>query len=226
MSRRPTFSAQRWPMDEQSLQQARSWATGIATQVLDLTWRAFDKLQAEDLRHVDLRKPLDQLERDLTASHFMHINQLWKQEDEGYSSICPHHEFPEQETRPGGKGKPPAYDLAFVYMANRRVAWPIEAKVLPTPGSLAQYLEDVDKFVSGIAAPFTGEGGVIAYLLTGREADLFAQIKARLGQDLLAPIADALTRRAHRTTHHVRAMAPNLQLHHMAMPCGAGYAAN
>lgn len=224
MNRRPTFSAQRWPMDEQSLEQARSWATGIATHVLDLTWRAFDKLQTEDLQHVDLRQPLDQLERDLTSNHFMHINKLWSQEDEGYSSICPHHEFPEQETRAGGKSRPPAYDLAFVYTENRRIAWPIEAKVLQSPGSVAQYLDDVDKFVSGKAAPLTGQGGMIAYMLSGHEAELFAEIKRRLKQELLVPAASVLTCRAHKVSHHARVLAPRLQLHHMAMPCGAGYA--
>jgi hypothetical protein len=220
MIRRSTFSAQRWPMDEQSLEQARSWAREISTHVLDLTWRAFDKLQAENLRRVDLQQPLEQLERDLTSNHFMQINELWKQEDDGFSSICPHHEFPEHETRPGGKGRPPAYDLAFVYTENRRIAWPIEAKVLSSPRNLSLYLTDVDKFVTGKAAPFTGEGGIIAYMLSGQEAELFAEVQQRLGLNLLLPSASLLTHRAHRISHHARATT-NLQLHHMAMPCGA-----
>ena len=43
----------------------------------------------------------------------------------------------------------------------------IEAKVVCTPGSLADYLRDVnDKFISGVAAPLVGEGAMIAYTLT------------------------------------------------------------
>jgi len=207
-------------MDEQSLAQARSWARGITTRVLDLTWRAFDKFQAEDLHQVDLEQDLEQLERDLTSSHFAHIVQLWKQEDDGFSSVFPHHEFPEQETRPGGSGKPPAYDLAFVYTENRRIAWPIEAKVLHSAGELAPYLVDVNKFVGGTAAPLTGDGGVIAYLLSGRETELFAALQTRLAQDLLLPPdGSPLTPRPHRISNHQRTVTPTLQLHHMAMRC-------
>lgn len=220
MTRRTTFSAQRWPMDEQSLAQARSWARGVTTRVLDLTWRAFDVFLADDLQHVDLLQDLEQLERDLTSSHFAHILQLWKQEDDGFSSVFPHHEFPEQETRPGGSGKPPAYDLAFVYTENRRIAWPIEAKVLHSAGELAPYLSDVNKFVGGTAAPLTGHGGVIAYLLSGQALDLFAELQNRLQQNLLSPPEGSpLTPRHHRMSQHVRAAAPTLQLHHMAMCC-------
>ncbi|HWK49385.1 MAG TPA: hypothetical protein VNR40_05830 [Steroidobacter sp.] len=207
-------------MDAQSLAQAQAWARGITAQVLDLTWRAFDRFQAEDLQKVDLQQNLEQLERDLTSSHFAHISQLWKQEDDGFSSVFPHHEFPEQESRPGGSGRPPAYDLAFVYTENRRIAWPIEAKVVHSTGELARYLSDVNKFINGKASPLTGDGGVIAYLLSGKETDLFAKLQDRLRQDLLLPIdGSPLSSRPHRISHHERNTAPLLQLHHMAMHC-------
>jgi hypothetical protein len=40
-------------------------------------------------------------------------------------------------TRSAAPAKPPAYDIAFIWHDNPRVAWPIEAKVVPTPGTLA-----------------------------------------------------------------------------------------
>src|SRR6267378_1812013 len=108
MTRRPTFSELRWPMDDDSLAQAQRWAEGATTQVLDWTWRGFDRLRKEHLTEVDFGQPIEQLERDLTSKHFIQINLRWAQETDGFSSIVPHHEFPEAETRPPAPGKPPA----------------------------------------------------------------------------------------------------------------------
>jgi len=218
MRRRETFSEQRWPVDEESLEQARSWATSITTQVLDWTWRGFDQLRDEHLFHTDLQQPLDQLERDLTSKHFTHINKLWAQETCGYSSMNPHHEWPELETRPPPPGRPPAYDFAFVNEENQRIAWPIEAKIVRNPRALARYLLDVRKFVKGTAAPFIGEGGLIAYLLGGLPSALLRKIELRLGVTLDV-VADFCLRH-HRASQHSRSSAPSLRLHHMIMECG------
>ena len=135
---RPALSELRWLMDDESRRQAEDWAVGASHQVLDWTWRAFDALHANLMSRVDMTQPLEQLERDLTSKHFIEINRLWAAETGGESSIAPHHEFPENESRPGGCGKPPASDICFIWYANQRVSWPIEAKVLPTPGTLAR----------------------------------------------------------------------------------------
>ena len=66
------------------------------------------------------------------------------------------------DSRSTAQAKPPANDLAFVSIDNQNWAWAIEAKVLRSAGSLAEYLKDVnDKFVNGIASPFIGDGGMI-----------------------------------------------------------------
>jgi hypothetical protein len=218
MSRRPTFSEQRWPIDNESLTQASRWAEAITTQVLDWTWRAFDQLRSVHLSHVNLLAPLEQLERDLTSKHFIEIQRLSSEETGGFCSVVPHHEFPEMHTRPNAPGKPPSYDLAFVCYENQRIAWPIEAKVLKTANTLAPYLDDVRKFTDGTAAPLVGEGGLIAYLLAGAAADLFEALSVELAQPLQPLLA--FLERPHLTSHHDRDVAPDLRLHHMVMHCG------
>ena len=163
------MSELRWPMDDESLRQAEDWAASVSIQVLGWTWRAYDALRANVLNYVEMSQPLEQLERDLTSKHFVEIQRLFAAETDGYSAIIPHHEFPENESRPGGSGKPPASDICFVWYENQRVSWPIEAKVVPTSDTLADYLGDTKKFVDGIAAPLVGEGAQIAYLPVGKQ---------------------------------------------------------
>lgn len=215
---RPTLSELRWPMDDESHRLAENWAAGITFQALDWTWRSFDALRENVLSQVDFKQPLDQLERDLTSKHFIEINRLFAAETEGLSSIIPHHEFPENESAPGGSGKPPASDLSFIWYHNQRVSWPIEAKVLKTPGTLAEYLGDTAKFENGIAAPFVGEGAQVAYLLSGTTSDFFSNLSGKLASPL-QPVAEFSTR-PHRASRHTRATAPDLRLHHLAMHCG------
>ena len=204
-------------MGAESYQQAQEWADAVAMQVLDWTWQAFDSLRSSVLSRIDFRQPLDQLERDLTAHHFREIQRVWAQQTEGYSALSPHHEWPEMASRSPAPAKPPAYDIAFVWSDNPRVAWTIEAKVVPTTGTLAQYLGDTAKFASGTAAPLVTEGAQVAYLLSGVADVFFSNLSTALSLRL-----DSVTEfvnRPHRSSMHMRASAPDLRLHHMAMLC-------
>lgn len=218
MSRRPTLSELAWPMDDESRQQAQEWVNGVSAQVLEWTWRGFDRLHRSSLATVDINQPLEGLERDLARLHYIEINKLWAQETCGESAITPHHEYPENESRSPAPAKPPAYDIAFIW-ENARVVWPIEAKVVPSPSVLADYVGDVQKFVSGIAAPLSGEGAQIAYLLTGKPNDFFDNLSGKHHYTLTQ--SPEFKERPHRVTLHTRTQAPNLRLHHLAMFCGA-----
>lgn len=202
-------------MDGESHRQAVEWATGIAVQALDWTWRAYDTLCLSVLVRVDFNQPLDQLERDLTRNHFAEIQDLWARETNGESSIEPHSEYPELETRAPAPAKPPAYDIAFVWRANRRIALPIEAKVVKTPAALADYLGDTDKFASGIAAPMINQGGQIAYLLKGAAPEFFSALNARLSNRLEA--VSEFLHRPHQASQHTRTNHPAIRLHHLVM---------
>ncbi len=218
MARRPTFSELAWPDGPDDAELPVQWARGVATQILAWTWRAFDTFRSEQLSRIDLTQPLEQLERDLVRHHFVEIQLVFAAETDGYASFVPHHEWPELESRSSAQAKPPAYDLAFVSVTNERWAWPLEAKVVPSPNALAEYLKDVnDKFVAGIASPLIGEGGMLGYLLCSDGAAVFRNLEERLGQTL-KQVPD-LEQRFHRTSHHPRAKAPELRLHHMLMVC-------
>jgi hypothetical protein len=205
-------------MDAESHQQAQEWARAVGMQVLDWTWRGFEALRINLLGGIDLNEPLEQLERDLTSHHFREIQQLWKRETDGFSAISPQPEWPEMATRSPAPAKPPAYDIAFVWNDNPRVAWPLEAKVVATCGTLAPYLSDTAKFTDGTAAPYVREGAQIAYLLSGSAMEFFTNLSTRLALNLTA--LPAFASRAHRHSDHTRNNAPNLRLHHMAMLCG------
>jgi hypothetical protein len=139
MTRRPTPSQLIWPDDPGDSDLAVAWAASISVQILGWTWRAFDSLRSNHLSRIDMTLPMDQIERDLTRNHFTHINTLWAQDTEGYSSFTPHHEYPEMESLTSSAAKPPAYDLAFVATNNPRWAWPMEAKVVTSSGALTTF---------------------------------------------------------------------------------------
>lgn len=204
-------------MDDTSRAEARRWAEDVSCQVLEWVWKGFDRFRAEHLSKVDMEQPLEELERDLTRNHFVAVNQTWAMETQGFASLTPAMEWPEVENRPPPPGRSPAYDFAFVCNDNPRVAWPVEAKVLPTSGRLAPYEGDVKRFTDGTAAPFVGEGGMIGYLLKGAPNDFFANLEVKLGQTLGTCLR--FSARPHRTTLHTRSTAPALRLHHMIMEC-------
>lgn len=193
------------------------WARGAAAQVLRWVWMAFDALRPR-LSSVDFRRPLEQLERDLVQLHFRALQKVWAHETHGYSSLGPHHEWPEFESRSSAQARPPAYDLAFVDQTHLRWAWPLEAKVLRTAHSLSEYMGDVrDKFEAGIAAPLSGEGGMIGYLLSGNADDVFVRLE-EVYRLRFVPVPEG-SGHPQRTTEHVRASAPILRLHHLVMRC-------
>jgi hypothetical protein len=215
---RPTLSELRWPIDEQSQRQAAEWASEIANQALDWTWRAFDVLKENILSKVDINQPFEQLERDFTRNHFAEIQKLWARETGGESSIEPQAEYPEMESRAPAPAKPPAYDIAFVWSSNRRVAMPFEAKVVPTVNSLAAYLGDTDKFKNGIAAPLVGDGAQIAYLLLGETDSFWGNLCESIEFAVLAAKEPVV--RSQKVSIHSRAKAPKLKLYHLVMYCG------
>jgi len=217
MSRRLTLSEMVWPDDPEDYQLPVEWAESVAVQVLDWVWRGFDAVREKYLSSADLTSQTpEQLERNLTEFHFLETSLLWARENGGFSSVQPCHESPELASRSSASAKPPAYDLGFVHIENRRWKWPIEAKVLSTAGAVGDYLKDVrEKFITGIAAPFVSEGGMIGYLLKGSPSEVFDKLASELAQPL-SPVDDFKTRQ-HRSSQHERANTPMLRLHHLVM---------
>lgn len=217
MNRFQTFSEQVWPDSPGMREQAIEWAQQCSEQVLGWTWRGFDTMRAKYFHLVDWSQPMEQLERDLTARHFRQIQNLWRAETDGYSTIFPIPELPELETRPKAPGKPSSPDIAFVWTDNERINFPVEAKLVKTPTALSPYLSDVEKFVSGIVAPLVGEGAMIGYLLSGSEVDMLQALETHLKMPL--GIVPSFATRPHRASTHARQASPFLHLHHLVMLC-------
>lgn len=217
MTRRPVPSELIWPDDPADADLPVAWAVSVTKLVLDWVWRAFDALVVH-LQQIDLTQRLEQVERDLTHLHFTEIQLLYSAETDGYSAVIPSYERPDMERRSSARAKPTANDLAFICPANRRVAWPLEAKVISSAGALAEYLHDVNgKFIRGIAAPLVGDGAMIGYLLFNDPTTVFANLTSKLKQNLEA-VAE-FSARPHRLSHHHRKSAPTLRLHHLLMVC-------
>ena len=117
----------------------------------------------------------------------------------------------ERETKKPSPAQPPEYDLAFVFRADERIMWPMEAKVLETPNAVANYVRDFrHEFLTCRYAPFSDSGAMLGYLLTGSPDDVFPKLARMLPctmhpgnrtsvptQSRLASLAD----RPHRQTY-------------------------
>nr|VFK79377.1 MAG: hypothetical protein BECKSD772D_GA0070982_10472 [Candidatus Kentron sp. SD] len=221
MTRRATLTEMIYPDTPDSAELAMQWAQSATSEILDLIWRGFDAFRANHLSRVNSAqlRASEQPERSLVDLHFQEILLLWKAKTDGYSSFIPHHERPEMASRTSGKAKPPANDMGFVSVANLRWFWAIEAKVIFSPGALAEYLKDVKgKFIPGRGSPLIGDGGMIGYLLRRNGEDtVFGNLAKQLDQTL-HPFP-RFEDRPHRASRHSRTGAPNLRLHHMMMAC-------
>ncbi len=112
--------------------------------------------------------------------------------------------MPEFETRAPAPARSKAYDFGFVMRGgDYSTVWPSEAKALKTDRKLTGYLRDLDdKYLKCKAAPFSHEGALIGYLISGNPSVVFDGISAHIGQLLLSPREFA--GRNHRTSTHKR----------------------
>lgn len=107
----------------------------------------------------------------------------------------------ERETMKSPPAQPPQYDLAFILRADERFMWPLEAKVLETPQSVAAYVHDIqNEFLACRYAPFSNSGAMLGYLLKGSPNDAFTAISTKLG-NALEPVAEHASKPNRRSLH-------------------------
>ncbi|MGA2864793.1 MAG: hypothetical protein ABSF95_09920 [Verrucomicrobiota bacterium] len=221
MRRRQTISEQRWPKDA-SFDSLRAWPSDAGVVILRRVWAAYDDLGAGVLSTVKWSAAEDEIERSLTAYHSLKI----QERQTGDEPFILHPEMPEFESREPAPARSKAYDFGFVMRGgDYSMIWPIEAKVLKTDRRLARYLRDLDdKYLKCKAAPFSHEGALIGYLLSGNPRVVFDGITAHLGQLLFPhPIFSA---RNHRTSTHKREVPQgkpypkDFLCHHLVMELG------
>ncbi len=91
------------------------------------------------------------------------------------------HEVYEFESSKSAQAQPPQYDIAFILRANERIIWPLEAKILSSDGAVAEYIKEIkENFITCKYAPFSSEGGVLGYLISGDPNTAFANIAAKV----------------------------------------------
>lgn len=192
---------------------ACSWMPDPSEKLLGFIWEAYDEMASN--RPVIETKDL---ERSITQLLEQRVDDAMSGDEPFYVQ---HGSF-EHETMAAPPAQPPAYDLAFVLRADERVMWPIEAKVLETPGRLADYAKDVnDEFLTCRYAPFSGSGAMLGYLLSGSTETALAGIEKKLGCTLQS--VNGYTARPHRKSTHTRTVPAgksypiNFDCHHLIL---------
>ena len=189
----PTFVTMACPVDPAFVALACSWMQSPATRFLEYIWQAYDDTKTSPLQ-VDTRD----LERSITQSLEPRIRKVMT----GYEPFFIQHGPYERETMQPPPAQPPQYDLAFVFRADERVMWPIEAKVLETSGRVAAYVHDVEhEFLTCRYAPFSDSGAMLGYLLSGNHDDVFQAIELSRGYSL-HPVTEHCGRAIRRSSHN------------------------
>jgi hypothetical protein len=199
MNRRNTLGELRWPTSPEFMSVAESFKVGCAGQILDFVWKAYDNVHETVLSKVRNDVALDDLERSITQYLEPEIHRAM---DDDLPFYVQHGTY-EHESRLPSPAQPPAYDIAFVLYGNRRIMWPVEAKVLRTDGEIADYVKDIqEQFLTGRYAPFSSSGAMIGYLLSGTPSRAFENISKKVPCTLV--INPAFRERPHMMSDHVR----------------------
>lgn len=139
--------------------------------MLGFIWRGYDQMQS-DKPDVDGRD----LERSITQMLEPRIARAMSGDEPFYVQHGPF----ERETMQPPPAQPPQYDIAFTLKADERIMWPMEAKVLETSGAVAEYIKDIhEQLLTCRYAPFSGEGAMLGYLLSGTTGDAFQNISKK-----------------------------------------------
>ena len=153
-----------------------SWLQNPGRHFLGFIWKGYEKMVSSTI-NADFRD----LERSITQLLEPHIRDAMTGDEPFYIQHGPY----ERETMQDPPAQPPQYDLAFIFRANERIMWPLEAKVLKTPRRIAAYVRDIhEEFLTCRYAPFSNSGAMLGYLLTGSPGDLFTTIIQSLNCEL------------------------------------------
>lgn len=151
---------------------ASVWSRNQSEIILGFVWRAYDQLR-RDNPTIDYRD----LERSISQLLEPRIHRVMSGDEPFYVLHGPY----ERETMKAPPAQPPQYDLAFILNAEERIMWPLEAKVLETDGAVSEYVRDIqEEFLKCRYAPFSSEGAMIAYLLSGSPDNAFHNISEKV----------------------------------------------
>jgi hypothetical protein len=174
---------------------AGCWCADQSAILLTFVWQGYDLLLAELPAGIN---PKD-LERSITQSLELRIRRVMTGDEPFDMQHGPY----ERETMRAQPAQPPQYDLAFVLRVAEWIMWPLEAKVLETDGTVGEYVKDVNnEFLTCRYAPFSSEGAMLAYLLSGHPENVFSNLAAKIPCRLTAH--EEFSTRPHRVSEHQR----------------------
>ena len=151
---------------------ASLWMHNPARQFLGLIWLAYG-----DMRESPPNVNTKDLERSITQLLEPRVRDNMTGDEPFYIQHGPF----ERETMMPPPAQPPEYDLAFVFRADERIMWPMEAKVLESSMKVAAYIRDIqNEFLTCRYGPFSSSGAMLGYLLTGKPDEVFAAIAQNL----------------------------------------------
>lgn len=210
----------RWPKTPEFSQVASKYAANAIDLMLEKVWQGYQLLVDDFLSRIDITLADEELERTITQTLEPHVRDCLSG-DETYD--VQHGRF-EPETRAPAPAQPPEYDIAFFLKSNGRIMWPLEAKVMRSPASVAPYVNDIkNEFLTGRYAPFSCSAAMLGYLLTGNASDTPGNIGKRLGATL-HPHPTLHPRYEHQISGHYRSLSNaawasgGFECHHLIMP--------
>ena len=201
MRNRQTIGEARWPAAAEFVALAKAWQPDAVTRLLGFVWTAYDLLRQEVLAQVDCAQADRDLERSVTQYLEPRIRRAMPDCSPFYVQHGPH----EFETAKRPPAQPPQPDIAFVPRENERVMFPLEAKTLRTVDKVGAYVSEIrGNFLTCRYAPFSSEGAMLGYLVTGDPAQAFDNIAAKVPCQLTPH--PAFLDRDHRTSDHMRSV--------------------
>lgn len=152
---------------------AGRWCTNYSANLLSFVWQGYDLLLKELPAGINDKD----LERSITESLEERIRRVMSGDEPFYIQ----HEPCERETMLLPPARPKQYDLAFKLRAQEWIMWPLEAKVLETDGTINDYKNDVNnEFLTCRYAPFSSEGAMLGYLLSGTCENVFRNLEKKI----------------------------------------------
>ena len=219
MHRRLTIGEAFWPETPEFSTVATSWNRNTTTIMLGLIWKGYTILCSNMLFRIEVTFTDEQLERSITQFLTPKVRDCMT----GFEPFDIEQGVYEFETRVSASAQPPLYDLAFVLKSNPRIMWPLEAKVLKTDGDVSRYVKEiVSNFLTCRYAPFSGEGAMLGYLLTGDPAIALEHIENKVPCRMNDHPDFAVNN--HKTSVHDRSVpagkrySSKFRCHHLIMP--------
>ena len=213
-----TLLEEGWPDTPDFVEVVRIWNIDASRILLSFVWQGYDLLQKKDLANIAWNQVEEELERNITQLFELKIRKVMT----GYEPFDVQHGPYENETRQPSPAQPPQYDIAFVLNQNPRIMWPLEAKVLRTDGAVAPYINDLkNEFLTCRYAPFSTEGAILGYLLSGKPDNVFRHLEAKFPCQLFHH--PAFPDREHRYSDHPRhvptgkSYPPHFRCHHLIL---------